>query len=107
MWSLFLICTTLFIILILGHTFWNLTKFMISLSLKMIFGILGIPYRYLMNKTTWGRLDREPSPYIDDDTSIWVEGNNGRYFRYDLALDGKALDNQMDNLQSFYRTHKG
>ena len=83
-----------------------MTKFMISLSLKIVFGILGIPYRYLMNKTSWGKIDREPSPYIEDDSSIWVKGQNGRYFRYDLSLDGTALEHQMDNLQSFYRTRK-
>jgi len=67
-------------------------------------GLIGLPYRWLMNKTEWGRFDREPSPFTPEDpSSIWVSGNNGTYFRYNILAEGDDWDNQVDNLNSFYR----
>lgn len=86
----------IFFAIILWSTFWKITKFMISL-------FIGVPYRLLMNQTTWGRLDREPSPFVDDDSSIWMQGKSGIYFRYDLAKEGKDWETQIDKFNEFRR----
>lgn len=95
--SLLILALTIFAIIIIWSTFWKILGLMVSL-------FIGLPYRWLMNQTTWGRFDREPSPFTPEDPSaIWIKGEKGTYFRYDLSTEGAEWGTQVDNLNAFYR----
>jgi len=73
---------------------WKLVKGVILLPFKIILGIFGI----------WCPAPATVRNYYAEDTSaIWVKGNNGRYFRYDL--NDSQNEKQMDDLKEFSKEY--
>ena len=97
---LILFALLLLILLITIPIIWKVSIFVISF-------VISIPDNIL--NTIWN--GRPPSVSRDsfwkyaanDSTAMWIQGKNGRFFRYGLNLSEDDEDRQMDELNKFYR----
>ncbi len=86
----------MFIILTIAFTL--ILFAIIPIIWKLFKGMLLLPF-----KICFPTRPTEHDYYAEDSSAIWLEGANGRYFRYDLEND---TESQMDDLKEFYREHK-
>ena len=80
-----------FIVIVTWSLFWKIIKFMISI-------ILGMPYRWWFYSPYKNEI---PVPL--EPSAMWVKGQNGQYFRYDINISDEDIERQNDDLTNFYR----
>ena len=88
---LMILAISIIVMVIAWSAFWKIAKFMISLT-------LGIPYRWCFDSPYKNEIPKPLEP-----SAMWVKGQNGQYFRYDIEISDEDIERQNDDLTNFYR----
>lgn len=93
--SLMILAVAIVLIVIAWSLFWKIIKFVISLT-------LGTPYRWWFDSPYKNEI---PVPL--EPSAMWIKGQNGQYFRYDIEISDENVEQQNDDLTNFYRQQEG
>ena len=89
--SLIILAISIVLIVIAWSSFWKIVRFMISIT-------LGMSYRWWFDSPYKNEI---PKPL--EASAMWVKGQNGQYFRYDINISDEDIERQNDDLTNFYR----
>ena len=89
--SLIILAISIVLIVIAWSSFWKIVRFMISIT-------LGTSYRWWFDSPYKNEIPKPLEP-----SAMWVKGQNGQYFRYDINISDEDIERQNDDLTNFYR----
>jgi len=102
--TLLIFALILLFLLIIIPIIWKIFTFMLSFMIELPFMILSAFYTKLCGTSHLkGYVDPDWKHTVVDESSIWVKGENGRYFRYVLNLPDAEEVQQAEQLNRFYR----
>ena len=88
---LMILAISIIVMVIAWSSFWKIAKIMISIT-------LGMPYRWWFDSPYKNEIPKPLEP-----SAMWVKGQNGQYFRYDINISDEDIERQNDDLTNFYR----